>query len=447
MKWLATKLKELDPAKVLLICKTKHLVEEIHTLLLHELNVNVALFHEGLTMLQRDRNAAYFAEEDGARVLICSEIGSEGRNFQFAHHLVLFDLPENPELLEQRIGRLDRIGQTDTIHIHVPTWQALRLKYWHAGIMMGWTLSRASSTGPMKSALRWPPISIPCWRLQCQKADLTDHEVKETAHAHHQEAGEGARPPPRTQLLPHPPATAIIEQIQELDTDREFEEFFIRMMDHFGLQVEELTHRTYLISPGQNVDVALPGLPEEGLSITFDRSRALTHENTAFMSQDHPLVRGALDQLLGKETGNSAFGIWKGSGNEGLLLETCYILECTAPASLHADRFLPATPVLVTVDHAQADRTGDHGIRPARLDRGDIAKLLDRGVVKKKVLPSMLSTSKKLAATQMAKLTASAVEAMEAQLQSEIDRLEDLQKINDTCAPRKSKHSARRRTN
>ena len=65
--------------------------------------------------MQRDRNAAWFADPEGARILLCSEIGSEGRNFRFAHHLVLFDLPLNPELLEQRIGRLDRIGQTETI--------------------------------------------------------------------------------------------------------------------------------------------------------------------------------------------------------------------------------------------------------------------------------------------------------------------------------------------
>src|SRR5690606_41133390 len=82
-------------------------------------NLNLALFHEGLPLVQRDRQAAWFAEPDGAQVLLCSEIGSEGRNFQFAHHLVLFDLPLNPGLVEQRIGRLDRIGQTDTIRIHV----------------------------------------------------------------------------------------------------------------------------------------------------------------------------------------------------------------------------------------------------------------------------------------------------------------------------------------
>ncbi len=69
-------------------------------------------FYEGLSIIERDRAAAYFADEiNGAQTLVCSEIGSEGRNFQFAHHLILFDLPLNPDLLEQRIGRLDRIGQ------------------------------------------------------------------------------------------------------------------------------------------------------------------------------------------------------------------------------------------------------------------------------------------------------------------------------------------------
>jgi ATP-dependent helicase HepA len=120
VKWLAALLKQLGDQKVLLICRTRELASEIHEKLLREINVNAALFHEGLTMMQRDRHAAFFADEDGARVLLCSEIGSEGRNFQFAHHLVLFDLPRDPELLEQRIGRLDRIGQTSTIHIHVP---------------------------------------------------------------------------------------------------------------------------------------------------------------------------------------------------------------------------------------------------------------------------------------------------------------------------------------
>ena len=114
------------------------MAEEISEKLQEIINVNCAHFHEGMTLLQRDRSAAYFSEDEGARILICSEIGSEGRNFQFAHHLVLFDLPDDPELLEQRIGRLDRIGQTETINIHVPYKKGSRgeflARWYHEGL-------------------------------------------------------------------------------------------------------------------------------------------------------------------------------------------------------------------------------------------------------------------------------------------------------------------------
>ena len=120
LDWLVAFLKEHRPAKVLLICKSARKVAAIEAALQEKISVKVGLFHEGLPLVQRDRQAAWFAEPDGAQLLLCSEIGSEGRNFQFAHHLVLFDLPLNPGLLEQRIGRLDRIGQTQTIRIHVP---------------------------------------------------------------------------------------------------------------------------------------------------------------------------------------------------------------------------------------------------------------------------------------------------------------------------------------
>src|SRR5690606_15884430 len=97
-----------------------------------------SVFHEDLTLVQRDRNAAWFAEPDGAQILLCSEIGSEGRNFQFAHHLILFDMPVHPELLEQRIGRLDRIGQKKGITIYIPyllgSPQEFLVRWFHEGL-------------------------------------------------------------------------------------------------------------------------------------------------------------------------------------------------------------------------------------------------------------------------------------------------------------------------
>jgi ATP-dependent helicase HepA len=112
VKWLSDKLLELKREKVLVICSEAQTALNLEQILRESEGIKAAVFHEGLSIIERDRAAAYFAEQDNsAQVLLCSEIGSEGRNFQFSHHLILFDLPLNPDLLEQRIGRLDRIGQ------------------------------------------------------------------------------------------------------------------------------------------------------------------------------------------------------------------------------------------------------------------------------------------------------------------------------------------------
>ena len=153
------------------------------------------------------------------------------------------------------------------------------------------------------------------------------------------------------------------------------------------------------------------------------------------MSSDHPLVRGAMDQLLGAESGNSAFGMWKVPGGEAILLEVFFVVECVAPAALHADRFLPATPVRIVVDHALAEHTDDPALAAAVLEKGDIFRLLDRGAVKKKLLPAMMEKVQALATERMAVMVATATAAMEAQLREELERLEDLRAINDHVRP------------
>ncbi|WP_289008606.1 RNA polymerase-associated protein RapA, partial [uncultured Marinobacter sp.] len=139
VSWLEKKLASLRPAKVVVICAKASTAMALEHYLQLRAGIRSAAFHEHLSLIERDRAAAYFADtEQGAQALICSEIGSEGRNFQFAHHLVLFDLPANPDLLEQRIGRLDRIGQTEAIRIHIPylqgTSQEVQYRWFQEGL-------------------------------------------------------------------------------------------------------------------------------------------------------------------------------------------------------------------------------------------------------------------------------------------------------------------------
>ena len=86
------------------------------TLEMNELSV--ATFNGKMSLDQKEIGVRRFRDPDGAQVLISTEAGGEGRNFQFAHILVNYDLPWNPMKVEQRIGRLDRIGQSRPVFIY-----------------------------------------------------------------------------------------------------------------------------------------------------------------------------------------------------------------------------------------------------------------------------------------------------------------------------------------
>jgi len=230
-------------------------------------------------------------------------------------------------------------------------------------------------------------------------------------------------------------AEDLIRQIRSLDADVKFEDFFIRLFDHFGVQIEDQGVRSYILRPGHLITDAFPALPEDGMTVTFDRARALSREDLGFVSGDHPLVRASLDLLLGAERGNAAFGIWKGAASEGMLLEIHAVVECVAPAALHADRFLPATPIRVVVNHGLADQTDNEELAAAKFEKGDIFRLLDRGAVKKKLLPAMLAKAQALAEERSQRLIEAASTAMTIQLRNEIERLEDLRQINDHVRP------------
>lgn len=82
---------------------------------LAEAGHEVAVFHGGLSRLEKESAIEQF--RGSARVLLCTESGSEGRNLQFAHGLCNFDLPWNPMRIEQRVGRLSRIGQARDVYV------------------------------------------------------------------------------------------------------------------------------------------------------------------------------------------------------------------------------------------------------------------------------------------------------------------------------------------
>ncbi len=421
--WLLKFLQAHPQEKVLLICKTLDLVEDLTAAILDQVDLKLAQFHEELTLLQRDRNAAYFSEENGARILICSEIGSEGRNFQFAHHLVLFDLPENPELLEQRIGRLDRIGQSETIHIHVPYLKGTRGERYARWYQEGLNAFEKNLQG----------AQILVKKLQGIQSDNLAGFIAESQKLRAETEAQMERGQDRLLSRISKGPEDIEDTLELMDTwdrDHEFEDWILRLFDHFGLDVEELGSRTYFLKPGNVITDAFPDLPEDGMSVTFDRERALSREEIGLMTADHPMVRSSIDLLLSGEAGNSAFGVWETPGGKAVILEAYYLVECIAPASLQTDHYLPAVPVRVAVDHQANDLSADKKLMSAVLRRGNHRKLTDQPKVTGEMIPQMLEALEPLAGQRRVKIIEKALLEMNASVDSEKARLEDLAQVN-----------------
>jgi ATP-dependent helicase HepA len=337
------------------------------------------------------------------------------------------DLPTNPELLEQRIGRLDRIGQKETIHIHVPylsgTSQAVLAAWYHEGL------------GAFQENL--PGGQAVALEVVEELRRATDEPGNEDALKALALASQAARARVRQQLaegedrlleLSTPSGEPeILPLLRQIDADPHFESFLLRLGDHCGLVREELAPRTYVWHPGHLVTDSLPAMPVDGLTVTFDRQQAVSREDWDFLTWDHPVALGALDYLLGSENGNTACVRWGGASKQGVWLEAILVAECIAPAAWHVDRFLPATPVRVVVDHLGVDWSQDRDLVRAKFNDASIDRLLEIQDIKETLLPRLLEQARELAESKLPRLIKGAQKRMQVQLDGEIARLESLQ--------------------
>ncbi len=112
---MVLKLVKMSPGKVIIFVKFTATLEHLSDFL--EWNrVPHAMFHGSMTNQQKDEQIEMFRND--TPVLLSTEAGGEGRNLQFCHHMINYDLPWNPMKIEQRIGRLHRIGQKKEVMIY-----------------------------------------------------------------------------------------------------------------------------------------------------------------------------------------------------------------------------------------------------------------------------------------------------------------------------------------
>ena len=359
--WLIDFLKSHRNEKILVICKTAQTAIQLEQILREKEAIRIAVFHERMSIIERDRAAAYFADTDnGAQVLLSSSIGSEGRNFQFACHLVLFDLPENPDLLEQCIGRLDRIGQTRDVQIYVPclsgSAQQDLARWYHEG------LNAFEQTCPIGMALFEQYETL----LKVRSENKADFEQLILQTQKQAKALRLALEKGRDRLLElnsngGEKAQRLAGEIAQTDNSPQLVNFALNLFDIIGVEQDDLGENSIVITPtGTMLVPDFPGLKEEGVTVTFDRQLALAREELEFLTWDHPMIRQGIDLIASGDIGKAAMALLvnKQLPAGTLLVELIYMIESQSPKGLQLNRFLPPTPVRLLLDSKGNDLAG-----------------------------------------------------------------------------------------
>lgn len=424
VEWLMSFLLATKPEKVLVICASAVTAQQLAEHVRIKTGIRQTVFHEGMSLLERDKAAHYFAQqEDGAQVLICSEIGSEGRNFQFANQLVLFDLPLIPDLLEQRIGRLDRIGQKRDIDIHVPYFsgsaQAILFDWYHQGLN---AFEATCPTGTRvfeetQSALLPALMAAP----NAEAVDALIAQTYELNNEYKAQLEQG-----RDKLLELNAAGAgkiepLLDDIAVQDVSVTLPNFMNRLLDALGVQQDEKDHNSYVLMPTESMVSQIPGLDPEGMEVTYRRDTAASLEHLQFLSWDHPLVHNAMDMVLTDVLGKSSVAFIKDPSlpKGAYYLQANFVLSAQAPRDLQLNRFLPASPITVTVD-AKANTTTLESQQLFHVNRPVANKLL---TALKPAIEQNLEIAQREAHHQANQIQHDAIASMHELLNGEANRL------------------------
>ncbi|QDF74049.1 MULTISPECIES: RNA polymerase-associated protein RapA [Shewanella] len=445
--WLIDFLKNHRSKKVLIIASQAETALSLEEALRTREGIQATVFHEGMSIIERDKAGAYFAQETGgAQALICSEIGSEGRNFQFASHLVLFDLPLNPDLLEQRIGRLDRIGQANDVEIHLPylanTAQENLMNWYHKGLN---AFEQTCPTGHILfNEFSEELLTQLVYRDDDQFTQLLNHT--QTRYKALKKAMEQGRDK-LLEINSHggDKALKLVESLAARDQDTGLIGSVIRLWDIIGVEQEDSGENAIVLHPSEHMMFpTYPGLPEDGITVTFDREMALSRDDIALITQEHPLVQTGLDLITSSETGTTSVAVLKNKALPAgtIFLELIYMADASAPKASQLYRYMPPTPVRVLLD-----KNGNNLSENVSYENFDKQlSAVNRHIASKLVnasqtlLHPLFAKGEEFAQAALQQLTDEARSKMTQQLTGELERLEALKAVNPNIRDEELEH-------
>ncbi len=331
IEWLAREAQvwKARHEKTLVFAAERETVEHLRTELSRRAQLRTGVFHEDLSPGQRDIEVAQFRLPSGPSLLLATECGGEGRNFEFCHRLVLFDLPWSASVVEQRIGRLDRIGRDKPVEIvYVRPPEGLGASI--AALFETIGLFR-EPLGGLERELRRVETVIEEQALSDAPASLAAAFTEAANEA--AEARDRVRAAAYHELYRDPflaeSAGALLARIPE-DLEDMTQEVVIGASHQLGLRVEEhRAGRVFSILLGNHARIdSLPGVPGGASFLgTFDRAEAVADESIDFYASGHPLVEGLLAEIDDGPLGRTAILHVEAKGESGLGLLAVYRTE------------------------------------------------------------------------------------------------------------------------
>ncbi|UOG16588.1 RNA polymerase-associated protein RapA [Acinetobacter sp. PK01] len=435
--WLMEMLRtQLKHKKVLLIARSGPVVEALENALRLHAGIRTAMFHEGMSLLERDQAAAYFAEDSyGAQILLCSEIGSEGRNFQFASDLVLFDLPANPDVLEQRIGRLDRIGQENRIQIHVPylegTAQERMFRWYNEALNIFSNISPTAQTLQENFIVNLKDCLLTDMGQQFE--DLLE-EVSVQREALEAELQAG-----RDRLLEYNScrpivAQEIVQALEDYDDNTTLPMFMKRFMASTNIDFDEQSNGTVIIKPTDQMQVQGLTLDEEGMTATFYRDQAQVREDAQYLTLEHPFTESVMEMINTQAFGSTNVAILKSNALKqgSILLEVWFKVDVIAPKALNLPSSLPQQLIRVLLSETGQDLSMK--IEPSilkpylhHLDSNSCRQVVK---ARRDVIEERYQQALNIAKTALPEMKQQAKEIYGGKWQYEIDRLSYLKQFN-----------------